>query len=867
MSAPDQPPKRPNENDGNGAVTTKRVRVEAAGGAAAAASLLTPPATTLTTDSASLATATWTHSASPAVTLMTTTAQTHNAVQTHAGPSTNPQELLGAVLSQLDANGKVAVWQLLRENDQQLLAKEQELRAKEQELRAKDQQLLAKEQELRAKDQELRAKDQQLLLEKDLRLSEKDLKDRQLSEKDQELDELRQTNEQRDFVKDVTFLSEIGSSTNASFVQRFVTQFCNDDLQTDLNRFQLPHLSNLAALEQELDKVRNLVNSSTMNQSTVNSSTMNQSTVNSTFRETSMHWAVADYCQAVCEQVGAKLNFHAHNSTLSAPDVFSSTWAVDRSRPASRTSTSTVASGVTLPFVPPTAPTRLGTSRQFGSVRLSELLIDSRVFVEVKKGSTDVQAARLQVGSYLVHYHLTGSEKNFNARQVASWPAFLYGLVWCGVDYVSVARVDLKLGGKLIAPKVTFATTPEPARAVLFVVWQAILAYNASVANNAPSDSSDPRSWDCNFGFTPRAANPGAAAPGQPDNAAGGGALAGASGGNVVATDSIVLNLTTGPQPLLDAQVFHRDFMFTGKLRLNSSEEFTNVVVKVAAANRKALTEQLAREGMALALLNRDRMQAAAHGIPELLSFCTVTLGGTPGLALVTGLIPGHSVDWQQHQPYAASIASQVCDTLRWIHAQGVVHGDIHRGNLLVTETKLPLTPPASPPKGALEPPPKGAVKLPPHSITLVDFGLSCFLPAVTREHVQAALLAAPVTVAAAQELQPWLGHVEANSWSQWPGHFYNIARSERVATPQADFLGLGLLVVSLEIGGTQVLKQWVRLDDSEDTATRTPRLRRFLRDQYQLRSLLARRTATLTEVQKIVALADGDVSIPPAPV
>ncbi|KJE88789.1 hypothetical protein CAOG_009300 [Capsaspora owczarzaki ATCC 30864] len=813
MSTTD-PAKRPLGSSDEGSSEenpNKRARLEdpAAAVAAAAATAAVPvfvaPCTTTSLQAASTAAAPLTLTTSPATAMMTTTelaasappnshttsstetapAVTNDAVQPQAGPSTNPQASLStpnldAIFAQLDADGKVAFWQLLHAHDRQLFEKDRQLFEKDRQLFEKDRQLLEIQ---RDQYQQLRDQAQQLL-------------------------EIERAKVQEQQVDRVRFLSEIGSSTNATFVARFVTKDPNPTLQTNLSDLRLPPLDR-NALHQKLEDVRN--------------------DASRTGHETDMHWAVANYCQAVCEQVGAQLNFHANSSTKSA-DVIATTWAVDRVSP------------------------RASRAASAGS-RVDVLLYDSCLFVEVKKVLADVQHARLQVASYVARsLFRTGVP-------VTSWPDFLYGLTWCEGDTVSVTRVDLKQNGKLIAPKVTFAETLDPARAVLFVVWQSILAHHAAAKTNAPSNSDDPNSWTCNFGCTnPRAGNPGAAAPGQPDNAAGGGAPAGAGGGNVVTTNSLVLNLTTGPQPLLDAQVFHRDFMFTGKLRLNSSEEFTNVVVKVAAANRNPLTEQLAREGMALALLNRDRKEAAAHGIPELLSFCTVNLDGTPGLALVTGLISGHSVDWMQHQPYAANFASQVCDTLRWIHAQGVVHGDIHRGNLLVTETQLPSSIPLQQetPTSTLVPP-----KSPHLSIALVDFGLSCFLPAVTREHVQAALLAAPVTVAAAQELQTWFGHVEDNSWSQWPSHFYHIARSDRVATPQADFLSLGLLAVSLEIGGTKVLQQRVHLDDSDDAAART--LRCLLRNQRHLQSLLEKPTATLTEVQKIVALADDDVPTPPA--
>ncbi|KJE97494.1 hypothetical protein CAOG_07343 [Capsaspora owczarzaki ATCC 30864] len=789
---------------------TKRARLEDPAAAVAAAATTTvpvfvAPCTTTSLQAASTAAAPLTLTTSPATAMMTTTELAASAPPN--SHTTSSAETAKAFLLPMSRyNLKLDHPRTLKHHcPRQILTlflpsltERQQLLA---DLRAKDQERRTELQERRTELLELRRAHEQLL-EKDRQLLE--------NQRDQAQQLLKNERDkvQKLLVDRVRFLSEIGSSTNATFVARFVTEDPNPTLRTNLRDLRLPPLDR-NALHQKLEDVR--------------------SDASRTGHETDMHWAVANYCQAVCEQVGAQLNFHANSSTKSA-DVIATTWAVDRVSP------------------------RASRAASAGS-RVDVLLYYSRLFVEVKKVFADVQHARLQVASYVARsLFRTGVP-------ATSWPDFLYGLTWCEADTVSVTRVDLKQNGKLIAPKVTFAETEDPARAVLFVVWQSILAHHAAAKTNAPSNSDDPNSWTCNFGCTdPRAGNPGAAAPGQPNNAAGGGAPAGA-GGNVVTTNSLVLNLTTGPQPLLDAQVFHRDFMFTGKLRLNSSEEFTNVVVKVAAANRKSLTEQLAREGMALALLNRDRKEAAAHGIPELLSFCTVNLDGTPGLALVTGLISGHSVDWMQHQPYAANFASQVCDTLRWIHAQGVVHGDIHCGNLLVTETQLPSSIPQQQetPTSTLVPP-----KSPHLSIALVDFGLSCFLPAVTREHVQAALLAAPVTVAAAQELQPWLGHVEANSWSVWPSHFYHIARSDRVATPQADFLSLGLLAFSLEIGGTRVLEQRAHLDDSDDAVARAQR-RHFLRNQRHLQSLLEKPTATLTEVQKIVALADDDVPTPPA--
>ncbi|KJE93079.1 hypothetical protein CAOG_03922 [Capsaspora owczarzaki ATCC 30864] len=448
--------------------------------------------------------------------------------------------------------------------------------------------------------------------------------------------------------------------------------------------------------------------------------------------------------------------------------------------------------------------------------------IGSLIMVQVKSSDSHHHEACLQLASYLLYYRLQFNDTQIPAS-VQSWPACLYGMAWLGCN-VYVVRVDLKLDGKLIQPAITFCHT-EPA------------SPPGRTATH-PADRPHPAMM-------------------QPHNTTLEPAM----------VPPPMEGLQARPTPLFSiwqldrnlCSMFHRSFMLTAKLRLNSSEELTNVVVKAAAASDTALTEQLAREGMALARLNRDRMAASAHRIPELLAFCTADFDGEPGLALVTGLISGTSIDWKQHQPHAASIALQVCDTLRWIHAQGVVHGDIHRGNLLVTETKLPPTPPASPPKSALEPPSKGAVELPPHSIALVDFGLSCFLPDVTREHVQAALLAAPVTAAAAQELQPWLDRVEHNAWEMWPNHFYDIASFEEVATPQADFLGLGLLAVSLEVGGTKVLQQHLHLDDSAALSYSARTLKRhLLRDQDGLLSqLLAQSPTTLLEVQKIVELAD----------
>ncbi|KJE90610.1 hypothetical protein CAOG_001895 [Capsaspora owczarzaki ATCC 30864] len=596
----------------------------------------------------------------------------------------------------------------------------------------------------------------------------------------------------------VCTLSLLGSTTNAKLASRLVSQMKGD--QRRVLNFSMPDLS---PHDSELRRLLSMIDSAV--------------------KEEDMHEFIAAFCRQVCDLVGAQVDFNVTAAGSFAPDLVATPKSLRANGPAPGSSKT---------------GSRVSTS-------IAILGTHSLFMVEGKKHDL-VHQACLQLASYLLYFYLTFNDAQIPAS-VQSWPATLYGMAWVG-SIVYVVRVDLKLDGKLIQPAITFCHT-EPARAVLFLLRTAII--NDMSERSFVGDFD----WRYNFNHPPSGqAPPGNDATTQHDPGAGYGTST--DGGQA---NSLVLNLATGPQPLLDAQEVHRYFMFTGKLSLNASAEFSDVVVKFAPAIGMALTEQLARAGMALALLNRDRMAASAHRIPELLALCTADFNGMPGLALVTGFILGESVDWKQHQPHAASFASQVCDTLRWIHEQGVVHGDIHRGNLLVIEPKLPSTPPASPPKGALEPPPEGAVKLPPHSIALIDFGLACFLPAVTRAHVQAALLAAPVTVAAAQELQPWLDRVEHNAWEMWPNHFYDIARSTKVATPQADFLGLGLLAVSLEVGGTKVLQQQLDLNSNAASTYAARALKRhLLRDQDGLLSqLLEQSPTTLLEVQKIVALAD----------
>ncbi|XP_004364763.2 hypothetical protein CAOG_01895 [Capsaspora owczarzaki ATCC 30864] len=534
------------------------------------------------------------------------------------------------------------------------------------------------------------------------------------------------------------------------------------------------------------------------------------SMIDSAVKEEDMHEFIAAFCRQVCDLVGAQVDFNVTAAGSFAPDLVATPKSLRANGPAPVSTTTTASAASTIG-----SSTRNATP-PVGSTARSASSLSSSV-----KGSSK-----------------TGSRVSTSIAILGTHSLFMVE----GKKHDLVHQACLQLASYLLYFYLTFNDAQIPASVQS---WPATLVLQGPhPAEPHPADSHPPSGQ----------APPGNDATTQHDPGAGYGTST--DGGQA---NSLVLNLATGPQPLLDAQEVHRYFMFTGKLSLNASAEFSDVVVKFAPAIGMALTEQLARAGMALALLNRDRMAASAHRIPELLALCTADFNGMPGLALVTGFILGESVDWKQHQPHAASFASQVCDTLRWIHEQGVVHGDIHRGNLLVIEPKLPSTPPASPPKGALEPPPEGAVKLPPHSIALIDFGLACFLPAVTRAHVQAALLAAPVTVAAAQELQPWLDRVEHNAWEMWPNHFYDIARSTKVATPQADFLGLGLLAVSLEVGGTKVLQQQLDLNSNAASTYAARALKRhLLRDQDGLLSqLLEQSPTTLLEVQKIVALAD----------
>ncbi|XP_004364284.2 hypothetical protein CAOG_03445 [Capsaspora owczarzaki ATCC 30864] len=310
------------------------------------------------------------------------------------------------------------------------------------------------------------------------------------------------------------------------------------------------------------------------------------------------------------------------------------------------------------------------------------------------------------------------------------------------------------------------------------------------------------------------------------------------SGSRGSTASSLVVSLSEGEQQLMNVTNLHGNTTFAGQLALKGDN--TRVVVKFSDGKYYGQMEQLVREGMALALLGRAG--ASEHNLPVLLSFCEATLNDTKGFALVTHCLSGTTLEWWAHQAHAEGICAKLRETLQWVHSQGIVHGDIHRGNVLVT-----IMPPSPPRTDQSQYQQQVSV-----SVALIDFGLCCFRPEIaTPQVVKVALEAAPVTAPVLAELKStWLGRVAGNSWDIWPGHFYAIARSKHCCTPRADFLSLSLLMVAGCTGGSLQLQFQLYWPEDVERSESERMKRALLRDRTgSLARLMKSRGGVLREV------------------